>query len=300
MSLKAAFLVRVPVSACRVLCLAALAVGALLLQGCSAVKLAYNQVPHLAYWQLHHFLDLSENQSDRVRSDLGLLHQWHRGTMLPRHAELLQQVQQQLPAPVTPDQVCRIYDDARVQLDAVWAQTELQLVWLASQLSPAQIRHLEKKQADSNADWKKQWLDPPPGQVREQRYKQLLARAETFYGTLDEGPRAALRTFVARSSFDPQRSYAERLRRQKDLVQVLRSIVQEQAPTERSLALLRGYRARFSTSPDGAYQRYAQALTEEGCEGFAHMHNAMAAAQRLRAVQSLKGYEQDFWVLAAQ
>lgn len=145
LSLKAAFLVRMPVSACRVLCLAALAVGALLLQGCSAVKLAYNQVPHLAYWQLHHFLDLSENQSDRVRSDLGLLHQWHRGTMLPRHAELLQQVQQQLPAPVTPDQVCRIYDDARVQLDAVWAQTELQLVWLASQLSPAQIRHLEKK-----------------------------------------------------------------------------------------------------------------------------------------------------------
>jgi len=30
------------------------------------------------------------------------------------------------------------------------------------------------------------------------------------------------------------------------------------------------------------------------------MHNATTAGQRLKAVQSLKGYEQDFWLLAAQ
>ncbi|MDQ1259146.1 MAG: hypothetical protein QG643_970, partial [Pseudomonadota bacterium] len=284
----------------RALCLTILLVWGLLLQGCSTVKLAYNQVPQLAYWQLNRYLDLSDAQTDRVRSELDLLHQWHRSTMLPQHARLLQQVQQHLPGTVTPEQACRIYDDARIQLDAVWAQAEQQLLWLAPQLSPAQIRTLEMQQAQSNVDWKKQWLDASPEQMREQRYKQLLSRAETFYGTLDEPAREALRSYVARSSFDPQRSYAERLRRQKDLVEVLQGIAQNGSDHQRTLGPLRGYRTRYNASPDPAYQRYAQRLVEEGCEAFARMHNAMAPAQRLQAVQSLKGYERDFWVLAAQ
>lgn len=289
-----------PVCLQRALCLTILLVWGLLLQGCSAVKLAYNQVPQLAYWQLNRYLDLSDAQTDRVRSELDLLHQWHRSTMLPQHARLLQQVQQHLPGTVTPEQACRIYDDARIQLDAVWAQAEQQLLWLAPQLSPAQIRTLEMQQAQSNADWKKQWLDASPEQMREQRYKQLLSRAETFYGTLDEPAREALRSYVARSSFDPQRSYVERLRRQKDLVEVLQGIAQNGSDHQRTLGLLRGYRTRYNASPDPTYQRYAQRLVEEGCEAFARMHNAMAPVQRLQAVQSLKGYERDFWVLAAQ
>ena len=284
----------------KTLCIALLAVCGALLQGCSAVKLAYNQVPHLAYWQLNWYLDLSETQTEHVRSELGDLHQWHRDTMLPRHAELLQKVQQQLPAPISPTQACRAFDEARIQLDKVLAQAEPKLVTLALQLTDAQIRNLEKKQADSNADWKKEWVDITPDKLREQRFKQLLSRAEGFYGALDEPQKSALRTFIAQSSFDPQRTYAERLRRQKDLVQVLQKIAEDRTNTDQARSLLRGYLARFQTSPDAAYQRYAHALVEEGCEGFSNVHNAMTAAQRLKAVQSVKGYEQDFLVLAAQ
>ena len=90
------------------------------------------------------------------------------------------------------------------------------------------------------------------------------------------------------------------LRRQKDLVQVLQKIAHDRANAEQARTLLRGYIARFNASPDAAYQRYAQTLVEEGCEGFSRVHNAMTAAQRFKAVQSVKGYEQDFMVLAAQ
>lgn len=284
----------------KTLCIALLAVCGVLLQGCSAVKLAYNQVPHIAYWQLNWYLDLSETQTEHVRSELGDLHQWHRGTMLPRHAELLQKVQQQLPAPISPTQACRAFDEVRIQLDKVLAQAEPKLVTLALQLTDAQIRNLEKKQADSNADWKKEWLEPSPEQLREQRYKRHLSRAEMFYGTLEAPQKAVLRAAAARSSFDPQRNYAERVRRQSDLLQVLRKVAQDRSNTEQVRTLLRGYMARFATSPDMAYQRYAQTQVEEGCETFSRMHNATTAGQRLRAVQSLKGYEQDFWLLAAQ
>lgn len=291
---------RAPSPIRKALCVATLATCGLLMQGCSAVKLAYNQVPQLAYWQLNSYLDLSETQTERVRDELGDLHQWHRDTMLPRHAELLQKVQQQLPSAISPDQACRTYDDVRAQLDKVVTQAEPKLVWLAAQLTDAQVRNLQKKQASSNADWKKEWVDVTPEKLREQRFKQLLSRAETFYGTLDEPQKAALRAFVAQSSFDPQRTYTERLRRQKDLVQVLQRIAEDRTNTDQARSLLRGYLARFNASPDAAYQRYAQTLVEEGCEGYSRVHNAMTAGQRLKAVQSVKGYEQDFLVLAAQ
>ncbi|MBT9514865.1 MAG: hypothetical protein IV104_21200 [Acidovorax sp.] len=292
---------RAPSPVRKALCVVATLVACgLLMQGCSAVKLAYNQVPQLAYWQLNSYFDLSETQTERVRDELGDLHQWHRDTMLPRHAELLQKVQQQLPSAISPDQACRTYDDVRAQLDKVVTQAEPKLVWLAAQLTDAQVRNLQKKQAISNADWKKEWVDVTPDKLREQRFKQLLSRAETFYGTLDDPQKSALRAFVAQSSFDPQRTYAERLRRQKDLVQVLQKIAEDRSNTGQARSLLRGYLARFNASPDAAYQRYAQTLVEEGCEGYARVHNAMTAAQRLKAVQSVKGYEQDFLVLAAQ
>jgi hypothetical protein len=284
----------------KALLIATLAASGVLLQGCSAVKLAYNQVSHLAYWQLDSYLDLSENQTARVRDELGDLHRWHRDTMLPRHAELLQKVQEQLPSAIAPDQACRTYDAVRTQIDKVVDHAEPKLVWLASQLTDTQISNLQKKQADSNADWRKEWLDVTPEKLREQRFKQLSSRAETFYGTLDEPQKAALRTFIAQSSFDPQRTYAERLRRQRDLVQVLQKIAEDRTNTDQARALLRGYLDRFNTSPDVAHQRYAQTLLQEGCEGFSKVHNAMTPAQRLKAVQSVKGYEQDFLVLAGR
>ena len=284
----------------KALCAVTVAASGVLLLGCSTVKLAYNQVPHLAHWQLNNYIGLTEAQSVRVRDELGDLHQWHRDTMLPVHAELLQKVQQQLPSAFSPEQACRTYDAVRSQVDKVVTQAEPKLAWLAAQLTDAQIRNLQKKQTEGNADWKKEWMDVTPEKLREQRFKQLLSRAETFYGTLDEPQKAALRAFIAQSSFDPQRTFAERLRRQNDLVQVLQKIAQDRANTAQAQTLLRGYFARFNTSPDAAYQQYARALIDEGCDGFAKVHNAMTSAQRLKAVQSVKGYEQDFLVLAAQ
>jgi hypothetical protein len=292
--------VRAPSPVRKALCAVTLAACGVLLQGCSAVKLAYNQVPQLAYWQLNSYLDFSEAQTERVRNELGDLHQWHRDTMLPRHAELLQKVQQQLPSAISSEQACRTYDTVRTQFDKVVTQAEPKLVWLAAQLTDAQIRNLQKKQADSNADWKKEWVDITPEKLREQRFKQLLSRAEGFYGTLDEPQKVALRAFIAQSSFDPQRTYAERQRRQKDLVQVLQKIAADRSNTDQARTLLSGYIARFNASPDTAHQRYARVLVEEGCEGFSNVHNAMTAAQRLKAVQSVKGYAQDFLILAAQ
>lgn len=158
-----------------------LVLAGLLLAGCSAVKLAYSQAPQLLSWQLNRYLDLSQTQAERVRDELAALHRWHRDTLLPEHAGLLQRLRQQLPAPMSAEQACRAYADLRTQIDQLLTRAETPLVWLASDLSEAQIRTLQIKQAESNADWKKEWLDPTPEKLREHRYQLLLSRTEDFY-----------------------------------------------------------------------------------------------------------------------
>ena len=162
----------------------ALVACVLFLQGCSAVKLAYNQAPQLVYWRLNNYFNLTDAQADRLRSELGDLHQWHRDQMLPQHAALLQQVQQRLADDITADQACRVYADVRLQIDQLIAQVEPRLVVLASQLTESQIRNFEKQQADSNADWRREWLDVPADKLAAHRFKLLLSRAEGFYGAL--------------------------------------------------------------------------------------------------------------------
>lgn len=277
---------------------AALVAGVCMLQACSTVKLAYNQAPHLMVWQLQRHLDLSDVQTERVRDEVNDLHQWHRSTMLAQHAQLLKAVQRQLPGDITAEQACSVYKGVRAQLDQVVDQAEPKLLWLATQLSEAQIRKLERRQAESNVDWRKEWLDLAPDKLREHRFKELLSRSEGFYGRLDEPQKAALRSFIARSSFDPQRTYDERVRRQKDLVQTLQKIQADRLNTQQASALVRGYLERLPQSPDPAYRRYAQQLVQEACEGFAQVHATMTPAQRQKAVQSVNGYEMDFLTLA--
>jgi len=279
---------------------AALLASVLVLQACGAVRLAYQQVPQLTAWRVHRYFDLTQAQQDQVRAALDELHQWHRDNLLPRHARVLQQVQQQLPSDVTPEQACATYAEVRSQLGDMVARAEPQMAWLASQLTPAQIRHLRGEMADSNADWKKEWLERTPEQLRELRYERLLSRAESFYGPLEPPQKAALREFIAASTWSPQRAYDERLRRQHDLLQMLQQVAQERSNPHRTRTLLRDYLDRLDTSPDAAYERAAQQWLDESCAGFARVHNAMTGAQRTKAAQTVKGYERDFGVLAGR
>ena len=46
---------------------------ALALAGCSAIKLAYNNLPEVSYWWLDRYVDFTEGQSQQVREELSRL-----------------------------------------------------------------------------------------------------------------------------------------------------------------------------------------------------------------------------------
>jgi len=275
-----------------------------LLQACSAVKLGYKNAPDLVYWWIDGYADLSEVQSLKTRADLARLQQWHRASELPKIAELMQAAQQLAPTNVSGDRVCSLLTDIRSRIDAVTAQAEPLAVALSTGMNAAQLSRIEAKFSKTNAEWRDEWLAGTLAQRQTRRLKAAVERSEQIYGNLEERQIAVLRDFVGNSDFDPQIRYAERLRRQQDLLLTLRQTSglsgDARLGAQQATASVHAYLERTANSPNPAYRAYIDKEVHDNCKAFAQLHNVTTSIQRERAVQRLAAYERDALELAAQ
>jgi len=281
----------------------------LLLQACSAIKLAYNNAPEFGYWWLDSYVDFNESQSLKVREELARLLLWHRTDELPKIAELLQKAQRLASADMTPAPVCALFADVRTRINATTTQAETAAVALAMSLTPDQIAHIEKKFAKNNVEWRGDWLQLSPAQRFDKRLKSNQERSEEFYGKLEDRQITTLRAGLEASVFDAQLSYAERTRRQQDLLNVLRQAsgngnsngASAAKPSQVDVLIaLRAYLDRSLNSPNPAYRAYSDKLITESCTLFAQVHNSTTPDQRTRAVRRLAAYERDARELNSQ
>lgn len=271
---------------------------ALGLSACSAIKLGYNQLPDISYWWLDGYVDVREPQVARLRDEIASLHAWHRQTELPRYASLLDTLARMATGPVTPEQSCAAFDGMRARFTALTTRLEPAAVWLARQLTPEQWAHLKQRQAENDKKWRQQWLDGTPAEAAERRIKMSVERSEDFYGPLKDAQLAAIRATIARSGYNPHIAWAERQRRQQDLLQTLAQIRTNALNDAQTLAALRGWLDRALNSPDPAHRDNARITLREGCEGAARLHNSTTAEQRERAARRLKAYARDARELA--
>lgn len=282
-------------------------IGVLLLAAalgaCSAVKLAYNNLPELSYWWLDGYFDFDDAQTPKVRDELAQLLAWHRQNELPRIIGLLQEAQGLAPSEVTPAQACQLADRVRERLLAVTEHAEAASTELALSLSEAQLQQLERKYAKNNAEYRKDWLDRSPAQVQEKRYDQFLERQEDFYGRLTTEQRALLRQQVAQSVFSPRLAYEERRQRQQEALVLLRGFLGSsggpRASQAEARAALHAYILRIADPPPGPWRDQQQALLQEGCRNLAALHNTTSTAQREQAVRRLQAYQGDLRQLVA-
>lgn len=269
------------------------------LYGCSAIKLAYNNLPEFSYWWLDGYLDFNGAQTPRVKEQLAQLLAWHRRNELPRLVALAQKAEQMAPNDVTPAQVCAFTDEVRTRLLAVALQASQPGAELVLSLGDAQLQQLERKYAKNNADYASDWLSRSPARQHDKRYDEFLERNEDFYGTLDATQRRLMRQLTERSIFDPRRVDAERRQRQQESLALLRSFSNSATPQGEVRAAIDAYARRIADPPAGPWRDYQQALLQEGCANVAALHNTTRPDQREKAVQRLRAYEQDLRDLMA-
>lgn len=272
----------------------------LALAGCSAIKLGYDALPSLAYFWIDGYLDLDDAQAARVHADLARIAAWHRREELPRVADALAQMQQLAGGDITPQQACSMFDALRARLVAVGDHIEPEATALAMSLDAHQLRHLERKFRSNDEKFFHDWLEPPPNEQQQKLLKQMTERFEMVYGPLQEAQLAILRERIAQVPYDASRVLAERQRRQKELMQVLRRVTRPGVAPEAARTQLRGWLQRAEHSPDAGFRAWQEGFIQEGCRTFAEVQDSTTTAQRQHAVNRLRAYERDLRELSAR
>jgi len=268
-----------------------------ILTGCSAVRLGYNNLPDIASWWLDSYIDFTDTQGPQAKVALQKLQTWHRKEELPAIAELLVQAQTLAPQNITPEQACKIWEAAQVRIESFVQESSRLAAPVVSQLSAKQLKHLEKEWATRNEDWKKQWVQGTPDSRIKKRVDLAAERFNSFYGDLNLEQRQVLKQQFLQSTWSPEASYQRRLKRQQEQLIALQAMSSEitkpampLAQVEKSLQYLILQSVRPKDAGDLSKQLQ---LEQQACQNLAQLHNTMTPAQRLKAQRKLKDYETD-------
>ena len=274
-------------------------VAGLLLQGCSAVRLGYGNADSIARWWIDQYLDLSPEQDALSRERLALLFAWHRKTQLPDYVTLLSQGKAFAAGRPTANDALTLGDNIVRRVRTLAEQATPDLADLLATLSPAQIDRMAARFAEKNADLAKEMrLAEGEAAQNKVRYKRLLERAEYWLGDFSAEQESVLRRMVEAQDPGGQFWFDERLRRQRDLLDLMRQVQRERPPRERIIALLRAYTARFDLPADPARLARALAMRRAAAELTVAILAMATPAQRDHARQKFDDLIHDFTELS--
>lgn len=274
--------------------------AAVLLGGCSLVKLGYGQASPFVFRWLDGYVDFDDAQSLRVRAGLDEWFAWHRRTQLPDYADLLSRAQVEVVADVTPERMCIWAGDVRGRVETALERALPTIADVLPTLTPAQIASIEKRQRERNAEYRDEFVQRDPVKRKREAVKREIERAEGFYGSLDDSQRELVTRSVAASPFDGELAYSERVRRQQDGLAVIRRLAAAPITRDDAVAQIRAYVRRIERSPREGYRAYSDRLVAHSCAFASALHNGTSAAQKRAAANRLKGYENALRELAAQ
>ena len=268
-----------------------------ILTGCSAVRLGYNNLPDIASWWLDSYIDFTDTQGPQAKAALQKLQTWHRKEELPAIAELLVQAQTLAPQNITPEQACKIWEGAQVRIESLIQESSRLAAPVVSQLSAKQLKHLEKEWASRNEDWKKQWLQGTPDTRIKKRVDLAAERFNSFYGDLNTEQRQLLKQQFSQSVWTPEWGYQQRLKRQQDQLSALQAMSSEVTkpgmPLPQVEKMMQALMLQSVRPRDEAELSKQLQFEQRACQNLAQLHNNMSPAQRLKAQRKLKDYETD-------
>jgi len=272
-----------------------------LLQGCSAVRLGYGNADSLARWWIDQYVDLSPEQDGLVRERLLRFHAWHRKTQLPDYAELLRQGRAFATGQPTAKDALALSEGIIRRGRTMADQAAPDIADFLASIGPAQIERMSARFAEKNADFAKEAkLGENEAAQRTVRYKRLLERAEYWFGDFNDTQQAALRQLVEGQNPGTRFWYDERLRRQREWLDLVRKVQSERPPRERTTQCLRDYAAGFDLPVDPARLPQALALRRASADLAVAIHALTTPAQRAHAQQRIDDLIRDLTELSQE
>lgn len=256
----------------------------LLLQACSAIRLGYGSADSLARWWMDQYLDFTSEQDGLVRERLGHLHAWHRQTQLQDYVLLLREARGLVDAGPAATEMLGLTGSVIRRVRTLADRALPDLADLLATLTPQQIDRMANRLAERNTAYAREagLADGEPAQ-RKARYKRMMERAEYWFGDFSTEQETAIRRLIDAQATGAQFWFDERLRRQRDWLELVRKVQRDKPSRAAVIAMLRDYAENFDLPADPARRTVAIAMRRSGAELAAAIHGLTTRAQREHA-----------------
>jgi PAS domain S-box-containing protein len=262
-----------------------------LLVACSAMEFAYNNADSYVRWQAGRYLDLKNAQAEEFNARLAKFLAWHRSTALTQYARLAGEASGRLERGASLADMVWGYDAIRQQAREGLRRAGAETGDFLDRLTPAQIEHLERRFAEDNAKFAREWLEGTPDEQRARRLKRLTHTLEDWLGELSDAQRERVRQFNDAAPLNGEMRDRERRRRQAEFVAMLRA--------RESARRLADWVADWDRGHDPAFVRANREFTDGLLAMLAELERGLSPRQRAVAVARLREHARDFQVLAA-
>lgn len=272
------------------------AVFAALLVSCTFTKFAYNQADTLAAWQADDYFDLDGAQKQDFEKRFDRLFVWHRQEQLPDYAQFMKLARTRMEDGASRDDVLWFAEGIRARVRVLARRAAPDAAALLATLTPAQIENLQRKFEKGNRKYvKDRKIGGTADERREADSKRLIKQIEDWLSPLSNEQEERVKALARDVPQIEQLRYAERLRRQKELVEILAHRGEDR---QRFTARVTDWMVNWERNRSPDVQKQLDAWWHKRADLLVAADRMLTSDQRTASLQRIQGYANDFTQLA--
>lgn len=270
---------------------------ALLLGGCSMLRVGYGQLDTVAGWMAHDYFELEPVQRDVFNLRFQRLHQWHRREQLPEYARFFGDVRDRVQKGMRSEDVQWMVDGIKSRFAAIAARAAPDAAELLADLTPAQVDTLRKRfEADNRKFIREHRLDQPQAARKQAQQRRLLSQIRDWVGPLSAEQETRIIALIQPLPLSESLRHEDRLRRQKEFFALL-----EQRGNRAAFApRLRDWLVSWEHGRSPELARNMDDAWRKRAEFYAAVDKLLNPEQRSHLTGRLQDYIEDFRELAAR
>jgi hypothetical protein len=266
--------------------------AALLSSGCSTVRFAYENADSYLRWKAGTYVDLQGDDADELDDRIDEFHAWHRKNALPKYSQLAQEAARRFGDGLSRPDLDWGYDAVRGQArESLRKAAELAAPML-DRMTPAQVAQIERRLADENRQFHRDYLRGSERDRRRKRAKIVVDRLEDWVGKLSQAQVERVREYAERMQLIDELRDRDRRRLQGEVLGIIRARQAQARLPEHMAGWERGREPAFVAALHTWRDQYFALLMD--------IDRSLSPEQRSRALTHLRRYAEDFDRLAAQ
>ena len=267
------------------------------LAGCGTVmRVVYNNGDFALRVMANEYFDTSGDQSDILKAQLVRFHEWHRREELPAYARMFQGAAERAARGLTREDATWAIVSVRERYRLVVAQAAEDGAPVIATLKPENYAALERKFADVNAKFTKDYLAGDQAKRDKARAKWFEERFEWFIGDLTDAQVALIQRFVQTQPRMNEVRLADRKRRQQEFVALIRQYQQSPELAQR----MRDFFVHWERDRGAEHAKLAREWEGRLVQLVVDMDRTLTPDQRAKLVGRFEGLAEDSRVLARQ